>query len=222
MPLELSIIQKALNSLTIRPIEPFSGRSTDNYQVEEFIRNLNDYLTATGKASEQEGKEVLRTSLTGPAKSWFRQQDSDSSFDDLKKNMKERFELTTQQKHVKKMGIFQMTQQPSETFLEYISRVQDKARGIELSKKDLVTIVTQGASPAIRPFLIMEDPDSVEDLMALPLARDESQAKRKELEFVNVTDILTYKDTTSVDETGPANTGYRSSSGDSYRGQNGM
>ena len=113
MALELSIIQKALNSITIRPIQPFSGLPTDNYQVEEFIRNLNNYLTATGKATEAEGKEVLRTSLTGPAKSWFRQQESTISMEDLKTKIQERFKMTQQQKHVKKMGIFQMTQQPS-------------------------------------------------------------------------------------------------------------
>ena len=218
----MTTILNSLSGLTMRPPEPFSGLPADNYRVEEFLTDIDNYITTTGKNTPAtfrvEGadvpnpnygkieREVLRTSLTGPAKSWYRQQKDTTSFEDLKKGLKKRFQLTNQQKHVRKIGIFQLTQKPAESFLEYLSRVSDKARGIGIKDKDIITIVTQGAHPSIRPFLIMENVDSLEDLMDLPLARDETQARRQEAEFVNAADLETFEEEQGHD---PTTQGYR-------------
>ena len=185
----------------MRPIEQFSGLPADNYQVQEFLEDLDHYLKTTGKNSpafiEVDGKmepnpsygqvekEVLRASLRGPAKLWFRQLPPSTSYTSCIESLKNRFRVTTHQKHVKRMEIFQMVQGPTETYLEYISRVLDASHNLNIEEDDIVTIVTQGAHPSLRVHLIMNNPKTIEALMKLPLVRSEKLANQQNAEFVN-------------------------------------
>ena len=188
-------IQRSLNALAIR-IDSFDG--SDNADPQKFIDSLNNYLKTTGKISPEmilEGghevpnpdkglleKEILRMHLKGDAKSWFKNLKDDVSYEDCCEQLVARFKLTDEQKHARKLEVFQMKQRADETYSSYVSRVCDAASILDLTDKDLLTIVTQGADPAIRNFLIMMAPKDLIQLMALPLARGES--KRVDTQFV--------------------------------------
>ena len=202
----INSIAASLNALTIK-LEPFSGEQDSTLRIDEFIDHLEKYLTTTGKISQERvvvngeemdnphigetEKEVLRMHLEGPAKQWFRQLPRDESYEGCLESLKARFMMTDQQRHTKKLSIFKMTQLPSETFLTFVSRVIDKSRGLGIEERDIVTICMGGASPTIRPFLLMNQPTTLRDMMALPLARDEGQAARfREHEFVGLANIV--------------------------------
>ena len=192
-------IMKSLNALSIR-IDSFDG--SDNCQPQQFVDSLNRYLETTGKVSPdfievkvgeeiqivpnpRKGvleKEILRMHLKGDAKSWFKNLDPKLSYTQCCEQLVARFKLTDQQKHARKLEVFQMQQRPGESYSSYVSRVCDAAAPLNLQEKEILTIVMLGADPSIRYFLIMQEPRNIEELMALPLARGES--KRMDTQFV--------------------------------------
>ena len=195
-------IEKSLNALTIK-IDNFDG--SDSCDPQQFVDSLNRYLETTGKVSPdliqehpsgrwvrnpRKGvleKEILRMHLKGEAKSWFKNMDPTLSYRECCDRLVQRFKLTDQQKHARKLEVFQMKQRAGETYSAYVSRVCEAASVLKLDDKELLTIVTQGADPSIRNFLIMKEPKDISELMALPLARGES--KLLDTQFVGMVGV---------------------------------
>ena len=201
MPTEMmDTLTKSFNSIGIK-LEPFSGSPNDSLTIDEFIDNLNEYIEATGKKSPamiKEGKntipnphagktekQVLKMHLTGQARLWLKQLATNTSYEDSIKSLKSRFQLTDQEKHIRKMNVYKMTQEPNETYLDYVTRVTDKARNLDIDPKDIITIATQGSHASIKPFITMNNPKTLDDLIKMPLARADHIAKSNDLEFVN-------------------------------------
>ena len=196
-----------LNALIIR-IDSFDG--SDNSNPEKFVKSLRQYLIATGKVSPDQiqdrnqqwidnpnkgaiEKEVLRMHLKGAAKSWYNQLDEDTDFEECLEQLIDRFKLTPHQKHAKKSAVFQMKQKTGETYQDFVSRVVDFSTGIDLSNEDLVTILIHGAEPGLRNFLIMQQPNTISDLMKIPLTRGGhvNTGKNNDMEFVGSVDMKT-------------------------------
>ena len=201
MPTEMmDTLAKSFNSIGIK-LEPFSGSPNDSLTIDEFIDNLNEYIEATGKKSPamiKDGKnmipnpnagktekQILKMHLSGQAKLWLKQLATSTSYEDSIKSLKSRFQLTDQEKHIRKMNVYKMTQEPNETYLDYVTRVTDKARNLDIDPKDIITIATQGSHASIKPFITMNNPKTLDDLIKMPLARADHITKSNDLEFVN-------------------------------------
>ena len=179
-----------INALTLK-LEPYTGDESGT-KIQEFISDLRKYLEATGKSSECEKKQVLRMHLKGAAKVWFRSLDPDDSFETFLDSLIKRFSWTDTQLHAKRINMYRASQQPGETFLAFVTRVLDKSRGLNISQDNLLNIFINGADCAIRPFLICKshEIETIDDLLALPLCRDENAMKGSGSEFVGLTDLL--------------------------------
>ena len=178
-------IAEKLSALTFH-MDNFDG--SDAYPPDLFVSSLRQYLILTGNISPAQirnihgvmianpdkdlvEKQILRNHLRGDALSWYNQLDDDTSFENCLTQLVERFELTPHQKHLKRLAVYQMQQKVGERYETYVSRVLSASLGLKLADQDVLTVVTQGAEPRIRNFLIMKQPKSVSELMALPLAR---------------------------------------------------
>jgi len=131
----------------------------------------------------------MKNNLSGTAKIWLRLQPDDQKWQDLEEAIRQRFQLTEHQKHMKKLGIYSLTQEPGESFVEFCTRVQSKGRRLNISDQDLISICLCGAKESLKPHLIMAQPTSIDELLRLPLARNEAFADTTK-EFVNTTDIM--------------------------------
>ena len=200
----LDNLASSLNGLSIR-IDPFDG--SDDSDPKQFVENFLRYLRVSGKISPDQitndndelienpdkdliEKETLRMHLRGDARSWYKtvasKTDPALTFNEILAELQERFKITDQRKHVKRLAVYQTKQQPTESFRKYVSRVVDMSYGLEMKEQDLVTIVTQGAHPSIRNHLVMKQPDSIKALMALPLAHSGPGGSYEDIEFVGV------------------------------------
>ena len=197
----LDNLASSLNALTIK-IDTFDGSSDSN--PTQFVASLRRYIRATGKMSPAQiydenaklipnpdkdliQKETLRVHLRDAAKSWFDRLPEDTSFEDCLTQLEERFKISEHRKHVKKVAVYQATQKPTESFSQYVTRVLDSSFGLGMSETDLLTIVTQGAHPSIRNFLLIREPTSLNALMALPLAHSGPGGTSETMEFVGAT-----------------------------------
>ena len=236
-------VAKALNSLSFRPIEQFSGLPNEDMTITEFFENLDRHIIATGMASPERvkdpdnpgqtkpnpdkdvpEKELLRMYLKGPAKIWFRSLAPTKSYEDCKTFLTNKFQLKEQQKHARKTKLYKMTQEPNEDYFHYVTRVISRSRGLDVPDSDIKAIVMHGASPKIKNFLIMSDPSSLDALLNLPLAKGLEQ--ENETGYVNATSMIpgdderrTFSPTASRDRSrSPARSALRRNSGHDYNG----
>ena len=191
---------KKLHSLTIK-CDSYDG--SENVQPQQFIDRFNRYLETTGKISPDTikiggqivpnpragvlEKEYLRLHLESDALSFFKNLNPELSYKECCEQLVARFELTDQQKHARKLQVFKMRQRSGETYSAYVSRVCDAASILEIQDRELVTILTLGADPSIRNFLMMEEPQNLIQLMALPLAREDRRTPNEQ--FVGAVDV---------------------------------
>ena len=198
-------LASSFNALTIR-LDPFDG--SGSIQPEDFVADFKRYLRYTGKESPRQikdvngrlkanryygqlEKDVLKMHLKGAAKIWFNGLDKKLSYKDCLTQFVERFKITDEQKHMKKLAVFQTKQQPTETFEAFVSRLLNLSSGLKIPEKDLVAMATQGALAPLKHFLIMAKPTTMTELMALPLARDSAlpEVTGYRNEFVGMTDV---------------------------------
>ena len=88
-----------------------------------------------------------------------------------------------------------MVQRDDETYLEFVSSVRSKSRFLGLNEASLVAICISGAKPNIKPHLAMQKPNSFENLLNLPVARDESLCAPPAVPLVNIVQETHVKDT---------------------------
>ena len=162
-------LASSFNALTIR-LDPFDG--SGSIQPEDFVADFKRYLRYTGKESPRQikdvngrlkanryygqlEKDVLKMHLKGAAKIWFNGLDKKLSYKDCLTQFVERFKITDEQKHMKKLAVFQTKQQPTETFEAFVSRLLNLSSGLKIPEKDLVAMATQGALAPLKHFLII-------------------------------------------------------------------
>ena len=139
----LKILTKQFNALTIK-IDSFDG--TGN--VQEFLDDVNDYCKEECKNTEAEKLAVLKNNLHGDAKEWYRLQPT-KTWAEISTSILDRYGLTDNQKHAAEAKLFDATQQPQETFSNFVSRVQKLARDTAVNQDELVTISINGARPQV-------------------------------------------------------------------------
>jgi len=168
-------------------IPNFSG-DKDTDDITDFLKDLNKYFKLTKITDDLEKYSIMKNNLSGTAKIWLKLQPDHQPYDELEEAIKQRFQLTEQQKHMKKLGIYTLTQEPGETYVEFCTRVQSKGRKLNIANQDLLSVCLSGAKESLKPHLIMAQPKSIDDLLKLPLARNESFAETTK-EFVNMADM---------------------------------
>ena len=89
-------LTKQLHALSVK-LDIFKGTESEN--VEDFIKDFNAYLTATGLIEEEDKKQVLKSHLKDIAKEWWKLQDQTKTTAELLTLLQERFKLTTHTQH---------------------------------------------------------------------------------------------------------------------------
>ena len=139
-------------------------------------------------------KLVLKNALKGPARQWYNKLAANTSFEDCLESLRSRFTLTDQQIHSRKLKICRMTQEPGESCTAFVDRILTNCRGLGMTDPQLVQIIIQGAGSHIRPFLMLNSPKTVEDLLKMSVVRDEDVLLKDQLEFANACTATVYDD----------------------------
>ena len=87
--------------------------------------------------------------------------------------MTDAFKTTEQAKHLARSALFQMRQGPLQSVSDYVHAVQLKARGLDMSEKDLVSIVLNGIDPSIRQYIVMDRPTKIQDILKSPATQQD-------------------------------------------------
>ena len=185
-------LTKQLHALSVK-LDPFKGSDTEN--VEDFIKDFTKYVTSTGQTEEEDKKQVLQSHLKESAKEWWKLQDDTKTTADLLQLLNDHFKLTEHAKHARIVKIYGMVQRDDETYLEFVSSVRSKSRFLGLNEASLVAICISGAKPNIKPHLAMQKPNSFENLLNLPVAKDESLCAPPAVPLVNIVQETHVKDT---------------------------
>ena len=166
----LKMLTKQFNALSIK-LDSFDGTAN----IEDFLDDIDDFCKEAGKESDDEKLACLRNNLQAEAKEWYRLQPT-KTWAAISVAIKDRFGKTDQQKHNIKAKLFGATQQPSETFAQFVSRVQKMARDVKVDQEELVKICLNGARTYLRAHLQMASPapDSIAALLKLPIVADET------------------------------------------------
>ena len=193
----------SLNSLSVRGPEPYSAEDP-SVRASDFVKDFQDYLATTRvlppakirNAAGQEidnpqygvlEKQIIKQYLKGRAKTWFRNLDPDTGYDDVIRSLKARFDYSENEKHAEKLKVFRLTQEPNQSFLDFVQNVLDRSRHLGLSERDMVSIVEAGCHLNIRPFIKMAQKTNISDIVKLPLAREDEDGL---CDFVALTDIM--------------------------------
>ena len=152
-----------------------SGFDNFTETVEDFLDDFDRHVRATGLAKDQDKLDCLVSNLSGPVRAWFRYQPqaTQQSYKELRAAMTDAFKTTEQAKHLARSALFQMRQGPLQSVSEYVHAVQLKARGLDMSEKDLVSIVLNGIDPSIRQYIVMDRPTKIQDILKSPAAQQD-------------------------------------------------
>ena len=194
-------LASSINSLSFK-LECFDG--SPNYLPEKFVKDFKQFLIATGRVSKpfiidkatkrlipnpEKGileKQILRTYLKGEAKSWFNLLPDETPYETVLTELIERFKLTKQQKHLKRVDLFRAKQRIGEKYSDFVTRVCLMNIGLDLSQDELVSILIGGAESSIQPLLMIKEPKNVKELMQIPFVRD--ICGNSDQEFVGMVD----------------------------------
>ena len=161
----------------------FSGNEEQN--VDDFIFDFRSNCAYFGYIKAAEKKHYLISKLNGNAKIWVRLQKDDSSCEELINGLKLTFGNSEFKLHSKTADICSLKQSSNESFVQYVLSVRNKARILDISEKLLVNICINGAKPYLKPYILSVNPQSFEELMKIPMVRDE--------ELVQTEDVLVAK-----------------------------
>ena len=167
-PDDVAKLGKRLGAMWVR-LEPFDG----SQNVSDFFKDLQRYLSQTGNTTDQEKLDTLISHITGEAKALCRTLET-PTFDSLKSALEEHFGLTDQEKRQLKSTFYSSKQIPGETFKQYVTRMQQLAREINVPDAEVVEVCIGGARAELRPHLTMASPASVAALLKLAVVANES------------------------------------------------
>ena len=110
---------------------------------------------------------------TGDARAYYRTLTLPVTYDSLKSALEERFGLSHQEKRQIKSRFYAAKQLPGESFKQYVGRMQQMARQIDIPEAEVVEVSMSGARAELRPHLAMAGPDSVQALLKLAVVANE-------------------------------------------------
>ena len=167
-PADLVNLGKRLGAANIR-LETFDG--TNN--IKDFFQDLDRYFQQTAIASEDDKLNALIDHTTGDARAYYRTLTPPVTYASLKSALEERFGLSHQEKRQIKSRFYAAKQLPGESFKQYVGRMQQMARQIDIPEAEVVEVSMSGARAELRPHLAMAGPDSVQALLKLAVVANE-------------------------------------------------
>ena len=175
--------RKQLNVFSAK-LELFDG--TSDYNIIDFVSDLNSYCEYLGKDQDSEKLSVLKSHLTGEAKIVFRLV-KDPNFENVISALKLRFAPTEQALHRVKAELFGTKQMSGETFKHFAIRLQKTARHTDISELDLVQIAITGArNDNLRSHLLMAAPANMNSLIKLPVVCNDDLYSNASLEQISL------------------------------------
>ena len=167
-PADLVNLGKRLGAANMR-LETFDG--TNN--IKDFFQDLDRYFQQTAIASEDDKLNALMDHTTGDARAYYRTLTPPVTYASLKSALEERFGLSHQEKRQIKSRFYAAKQLPGESFKQYVGRMQQMARQIDIPEAEVVEVSMSGARAELRPHLAMAGPDSVQALLKLAVVANE-------------------------------------------------
>ena len=168
-------------------MENYDG-SKDSVPIETFISDFKNYLQLTNNKTpenirDNEDKEIpnpdhgilekyiLKNSLTGAARVYFDQIQASKSYKQCLESLQERFKLSEQEKHTRKIDLYKTRQQPGEDFLDYATKITKRATGLNMEELELVRIIVENTSQPLRAFLLNQDPKTLDEIFSNPVVK---------------------------------------------------
>ena len=186
-----------MNAMTAR-LEEYNGSDTEN--VGDFILDFVHYCVHLGQTTSDNQKVILASKLKNEAKKWYRLQPLTADITNLLQGLQEHFQPTPQALLSRKVALYATKQQTDQTFMQYVSVLRESARPLDISEAELVNVCLAGCSSAIRPHLTMAKPQTFQQLLALPLARDPSITHQKDESYVAMAEIQDIRSTVTKRE----------------------
>lgn len=146
--------------------------------VTDFLEDFDRYVRSGSINTDQEKLDALINSVDHKAKEWFRLQSPETkgSYERLRAALKERFTLSTQERHTAVAGLFQEKQQLYETVQDFVYKVQRKSRHLGMTEDAIVGVIIAGVRPSLRRHLQMSQPETIEDILKSPAATADFEA----------------------------------------------
>ena len=155
-------------------LDKFSGDCDSDPLIQDWFDDMEQHCEATN----QNKKHFLSAHLQNNAKIYYKTFPATDTYEQAKSKLIERFQYTPHQVNDKKSKMYILSQKEDESFPTYVTRMQKRARELRMSENELLPILLSGASPALKPFLMTSQPESIAELMRIPCARDETICKK--------------------------------------------
>ena len=186
IPCSIDKLSAHLRGLSFK-LGHFSG-TDETEDVTDFISDLNKYLKMTQTTDYNEKYCALKSHTSSIAKQWVKLQKNVTDWDTLMKAFKERFEIDVTTKHFNKMAIFKMEQRDDEDFATFCTRVQTRAKNMDIPEGELVTIIIEGCNNEnLKEHLMMSKVSTINEMLKLPLTKRKG---KKNSEFANVVELM--------------------------------
>ena len=165
----LKQISSKFNALSAKcPVFDGSG----DIHIEDFLEDVIQYCNDTGRSSHQEMLQCLLYHLQGEAKSFSRIIQK-KTWHNVITQLRHHYGYSPSEKLKLRASLFQYKQAARETFQNFAIRLQQEARLSDLTEEDLVNIVIYGSHSNIKTHLQMAQPQNFQELLNLPIVRDE-------------------------------------------------
>ena len=167
-PANIVNLGKRLGAANIR-LETFDG--TNN--IKDFFQDLDLYFQQTAITSADDKLNALIDHTTGDARAYYHTLTPPVTYASLKSALEECFGLSHQEKCKFKSRFYAAKQLLGESFKQYVGRMQEMARQIDIPKAEVVAVSMSGTWAELRPHLTMAGPDSVQALLKLAVVANE-------------------------------------------------
>ena len=220
---DLGLLNKTLLGVNAT-IAKYEG--TDDLQnIDSYIEDLERFCSQTGRCVIQ----VCHDAFKSEAKDWLRDYTNNGPLRGIPANaylaehirvfyvaLKDRFTLSEAQKQSSYAAAFQSRQEAGEKYPAFVSRIQRLCKSLGMSEQHALAISIQGASEKIRPFIITSAPTTIQELLRLPIARQDPDSHRHEL---IATAEVRERGKDRIDEVAQAFTGQVANVTQSFEGQ---
>ena len=168
----MAAINQAMARLSLTNLDTFNGESIP---VRDFLEDFDRQVRLMSLEADQDKLDTLVSLLVGSAKSWYRslQPNIKQSYTELRKSLIATYEATEQAMALQRAALYNLKQGQCHSVKEFVSQLQERARGLEVKEKDLVSIVLNGLHPQIRQHIVMAKPQSLLDILQSPAATPE-------------------------------------------------
>ena len=150
----------------------FNGLPLDSLEVEQFVTNISA-LTSLWKIQNPE--KLFPLFLKGPAYVWYASLDSQtkSDFTKLSTAFLERYRPSPILKFARVSQLFK-ERQGTEKVLDFMDRIIHECHLVQLSEDIIQQILLNGLLPAIRTFVLQNQPQTVQKLKELAVLAEVS------------------------------------------------